>query len=62
MLPMAYGETAAPVADVELRVPVVDWCLRFADRLDVDDVRYEAEGDRALAEAAVAAASAFAGL
>jgi uncharacterized protein (TIGR03083 family) len=62
MLPMAYGETAAPVADVELRVSVEDWCLRFADRLEAGDLRYEAEGDRALAEVAVRAAPAFAGL
>jgi uncharacterized protein (TIGR03083 family) len=62
MVPMAYGETAGPVADVEVRVPVVDWCLRFADRLDASAVDYAAEGDRALAAAAIEAAPAFAGL
>jgi uncharacterized protein (TIGR03083 family) len=62
LVPLAHGESAAPVADVEIRVPVLEWCLRFADRIAADEMRYEAEGDAMLARDAVAAAPAFAGL
>jgi uncharacterized protein (TIGR03083 family) len=54
--------TAGPVPDVVLRVPVVEFCRRFADRLTVDDVPFEADGDADLGRALVDAAPAFAGL
>jgi uncharacterized protein (TIGR03083 family) len=55
-------ETAGTVPDVVLRVPVVEFCRRFADRLAVDDVPFEADGDADLGRALVHAAPAFAGL
>jgi uncharacterized protein (TIGR03083 family) len=48
--------------DVVLRVPIVEFCRRFADRLTVDEVPFEADGDADLGRALVDAASAFAGL
>jgi uncharacterized protein (TIGR03083 family) len=56
------AETAGTAPDVVLRVPVVEFCRRFADRLTVDEVRFEADGDADLARALVDAAPAFAGL
>jgi uncharacterized protein (TIGR03083 family) len=53
---------AGPVPDVVLRVPVVEFCRRFADRLAVDDVPFDVDGDAALGRALVDAAPAFAGL
>ena len=55
-------EAAGPIPHVVLRVPAVDLCRRFADRLAVDEVPYETEGDAELARALVDAAPAFAGL
>jgi len=55
-------ETPGPIPDVVLRVPVVEFCRRFADRLTVDDVPFEADGDADLGRALVDAAPAFAGL
>jgi hypothetical protein len=40
----------------------VDWCRRFADRLDPDVVPIEVDGDAELAKELVRAADAFAGL
>jgi len=56
------AEPVGAVPDVVLRVPVVEFCRRFADRLAVDEVPFEIEGDAALARALVDAAPAFAGL
>lgn len=56
------SEPAAPVADVVLRAPVLEFCRRFADRLEVDEVPFEIDGDADLGRALVDAASAFAGL
>jgi uncharacterized protein (TIGR03083 family) len=56
------AETAGAVPDVVLRVPVIEFCRRFADRLTVDDVPFEADGDAELGRALVDAAPAFAGL
>jgi uncharacterized protein (TIGR03083 family) len=55
-------EAAGAVPDVVLRVPIVEFCRRFADRLAVDDVPFEADGDTDLGRALVDAAPAFAGL
>jgi uncharacterized protein (TIGR03083 family) len=56
------SETAARIPDVVLRAPVVEFCRRFADRLVIDEVPFEADGDADLARALVEAAPAFAGL
>ncbi len=55
-------ETAGKTPDVVLRVPVVEFCRRFADRLAVDAVPFEIDGDVELGRALVDAAPAFAGL
>lgn len=56
------GAAASGVADVVIRAPVVEWCRRFADRLEPDVVPAEVEGDVELAKELVSAANAFAGL
>lgn len=56
------GRAPGAVPDVVLRVPVVEFCRRFADRLTVDEVPFSAEGDTELGRALVDAAPAFAGL
>ena len=56
------GALTGSAPDVVLRVPVVEFCRRFADRLTVDEVPFAAEGDVDLARALVDAAPAFAGL
>jgi uncharacterized protein (TIGR03083 family) len=56
------GDPAGTIPDVVLRVPVVEFCQRFADRLAVDDVPFEIDGDADLGRALVDAAPAFAGL
>jgi uncharacterized protein (TIGR03083 family) len=55
-------EIAGTVPDVVLRVPVLEFCRRFADRLAVDEVPYATDGDADLGRALVEAAPAFAGL
>ncbi len=45
-----------------VRVSVVDWCRRFADRIAPDALAVTVEGDARLARDLVAAAAAFAGL
>jgi uncharacterized protein (TIGR03083 family) len=55
-------EAAATIPHVVLRVPAIEFCRRFADRLAVDEVPIEIEGDAGLARALVDAAPAFAGL
>jgi uncharacterized protein (TIGR03083 family) len=56
------SETAGNVPDVVLRAPILEFCRRFADRLPVDDVPFEIDGDADLGRALVDAAPAFAGL
>jgi uncharacterized protein (TIGR03083 family) len=56
------GEAPAPVPHLVMQVPVVEFCRRFAERLTVDEVPCEIEGDAELARALVDAAPAFAGL
>jgi uncharacterized protein (TIGR03083 family) len=55
-------EAPGPIPHVVVRAPAVDFCRRFADRLAVDEVPYEVEGDAELGRALVDAAPAFAGL
>ena len=55
-------DAPGPVPDVVLRAPVVEFCRRFADRLTVDEVPFDADGDVELGRALVDAAPAFAGL
>jgi uncharacterized protein (TIGR03083 family) len=56
------GQTPGGVADVVIKASVVDWCRRFADRLEPDAVPMEVDGDADLARELVGAANAFAGL
>jgi uncharacterized protein (TIGR03083 family) len=56
------NDAAGPVPDVVLRVPVVEFCQRFADRIEVDAVPFEVDGDVELGRALVDSAPAFAGL
>ena len=56
------GEPENGAADVVIRASVVDWCRRFADRLEPDAVPIEVDGDAELAKDLVRAANAFAGL
>ena len=62
MIACTAGDTAGAIPDVVLRVPVVEFCRRFADRLAVDEVPFEIDGDADLGRALVDAAPAFAGL
>jgi hypothetical protein len=55
-------DAPAPVPDVVLRAPVVAFCRRFADRLTVDEVPCDLDGDVELGRALLDAAPAFAGL
>jgi uncharacterized protein (TIGR03083 family) len=61
-LPCGPSDTAGAVADVVIRTSVVDMCRRFADRMDLDDLEVEIDGDPALGRELIAAANAFAGL
>ena len=54
-------EPVGAIPDVVLRVPMEEFCLRFADRLAVDAVPYEIDGDADLGRALLDAAPAFAG-
>jgi uncharacterized protein (TIGR03083 family) len=56
------NEAVVPTPHVVLRVPAIEFCRRFADRLTVDEVPVEIEGDAELARALLDAAPAFAGL
>ncbi len=61
-VPGAPGETPSPRPDIVVRASVVDWCRRFADRIDADDLHLSVDGDGEVARDLVAAANAFAGL
>jgi uncharacterized protein (TIGR03083 family) len=61
-VPCAPGETLSSTTDVVVRASVVDWCRRFADRIDADAVGISVDGDADLARDLVSAANAFAGL
>jgi uncharacterized protein (TIGR03083 family) len=58
------GGTAEPAADVDvtLTADVVEWCLLAAQRLEPSELAVQVDGDAALADDLVAAASAFATL
>ena len=59
---LTSNEAVAAVPHVVIRVPAIEFCRRFADRLTVDELPIEIEGDAELARALVDAAPAFAGL
>lgn len=61
-IPCAPGESPTPRADVVVRTSVVDWCRRFADRLEPEEIVVSVEGDSELAGDLISAANAFAGL
>jgi uncharacterized protein (TIGR03083 family) len=56
------SDVRGAVPDVVLRVPIVEFCRRFADRLTVDEVPFSVVGEADLGRALVDAAPAFAGL
>jgi len=58
----APGESPDLNHDVVVRASVVDWCRRFADRIEPDEVVAKVDGDAGLARELVAAANVFAGL
>ena len=58
----APGESPAREVNVVVRASVVDWCLRFADRISPDDVVVSVDGDADLGRDLVGAANAFSGL
>jgi uncharacterized protein (TIGR03083 family) len=62
IVPCAPGESPSPNPDVVVRASVVDWCRRFADRIEPDDMSVTFDGDAGLGRDLVAAANAFAGL
>jgi hypothetical protein len=61
-VPCAPGETPASSADVVVRASVVEWCRRFADRIEADAVGISIDGDVDIARDLVRVANAFAGL
>jgi uncharacterized protein (TIGR03083 family) len=61
-IPCGPSEAGHGPADVVIKASVVDWCRRFADRLEPDAVAMEVDGDAQLARELVTAANAFAGL
>jgi uncharacterized protein (TIGR03083 family) len=61
-VPCAPGEMPSSHPDVVVRASVVEWCRRFADRMDADAVTVSVDGDTDLAQDLVQAANAFAGL
>jgi uncharacterized protein (TIGR03083 family) len=58
----APGESPSLHPDIVLRASVVDWCRRFADRIEPDALPISVDGDADVARDLVAAANAFAGL
>jgi uncharacterized protein (TIGR03083 family) len=58
----APGEQPGSTADVVIRTSVVDWCRRFADRIEPDELPLQTDGDADLARELVTVANAFAGL
>jgi hypothetical protein len=61
-VPGAPGERPHEEPATVVTVDIVDWCHRFADRIEADALPMQVEGDPALAADIVAAAPAFAGL
>ena len=61
-VPLAPGEHPADDPATVVTVDVIDWCNRFADRLEPDALSMHVEGDRAAATDVVLAAPAFTGL
>jgi uncharacterized protein (TIGR03083 family) len=61
VVPMEVGgEVGEP--DVAVTLPVVEWCRRFSERLNADELDLTVRGDRRLATDLVAAAPVFARL
>jgi uncharacterized protein (TIGR03083 family) len=61
-VPCAPGERPTDEPSAVMTVDIVDWCRRFADRIEPDALETQVEGDRDLAADLVAAAPSFAGL
>jgi len=56
------GEPDAAQPDVELTLPVADWCRRFSERLSAEELDLLVSGDRRLGDDLIAAAPVFASL
>jgi uncharacterized protein (TIGR03083 family) len=56
------GEADVSQPDVELTLPVADWCRRFSERSSAEDLDLFVSGDRALGDDVIAAAPVFASL
>ena len=61
LVPMGDGDPTA-IADVTVTADVLDWCQLVGDRVAVDELAFEVEGDELLARDLVAAAPALATL
>jgi uncharacterized protein (TIGR03083 family) len=61
-VPAGFGETPVGEPDAIVVTDVVTWCRRFADRVEVADVRRHVTGDATLVDDVLAAAPAFTSL
>jgi uncharacterized protein (TIGR03083 family) len=61
-VPLAAGEPVVGEPATVMRADILDWCARFADRLDPGEFRVEVTGRRELVDDLVAAAPAFSSL
>jgi uncharacterized protein (TIGR03083 family) len=61
-VPLAPGEPVAAEPETVLTVDIVDWCHRFADRIEPDVLAFEVDGESSFAADVVAAAPVFTGL
>jgi hypothetical protein len=61
-VPLAPGEEPGGEPDVVVRADMLEWCHRFSDRLEAEEVRLDVSGDLDLARDIVAAAPVFTGI
>jgi hypothetical protein len=54
------GDADPGVPDIALTLPVADWCRRFSERLNAEELDLAVTGDRRLGEDLIAAAPVFA--
>ena len=56
------GEVTGTDPEVVVMTPAIDFCRRFADRIEPDDLPLQVEGDARLARELVTSANVFAGM
>jgi uncharacterized protein (TIGR03083 family) len=61
-VPLAPGEPVAGEPTTVMTADILDWCSRFADRLDPSEFEVAVQGERALVADLVASAPAFSSL